>query len=286
MKRFGMNLLKFALRFNSIFSLITGLPLVMSGDSVARLFGVEEALAFTLLGIGLIGFSIGVFAVSWQKPIRPLSVFIIIILDLGWILATIPLLLLNPFEFTETGNILVAGVGLVVFIVALLQTIGLSSADKNPETGHKELNFERTITKDAGSVWNVISDVANYHHVAPNIDDVKIVSGSGEGMVRQCSQGKGSWTEDCVLWKEGEQFSFRVNTDAPDYPFPLSFLQGTWKVTPNGRNQSKIEMKFEFQYKRKILNVLLHPMMAPKFGSIVRELLDNWENKLSMQEKR
>jgi ribosome-associated toxin RatA of RatAB toxin-antitoxin module len=280
-----MKLLRFALVFNSVFSLATGATLIFQSRAVSSLFGIDANMIFIILGIGLVAFSATVFAVSLQKPIKPLPVFIIILLDALWVLSSIVLLLLNPFEFTQTGNMLVALVAMIVLVVATLQTMGLSTVDKNPYTGHKELQFGRTVSGDAGIVWDIISDVANYHHVAPNIDDVKIVSGSGEEMVRQCSQGSGSWTENCVLWKEGEQFSFRVNTDAPDYPFPLSFLQGTWKVTPNGRNQSKIEMKFEFQYKRKILNVLLHPMMAPKFRSIVKELLDNWENKLSLQEK-
>lgn len=280
-----MKILRFALVFNSIFSLITGVTLAAQSGTVSRLFGVDANVVFTSLGFSLIAFSVAVFTVSRQKPIQPLPVLIIIVLDIVWVFSSIVLLLSNPFEFTQTGNMLVAVVALIVLIVAILQTIGMATVDKNPDTGHKELLFDRTVPNDAGAVWDIISDVANYHHVAPNIDDVKIVSGSGEGMVRQCSQGDGRWTEDCILWKEGEQFSFRVNTKAPDYPFPLSFLQGTWRVTPNGYNQSKIEMKFEFQYKRKILNVLLHPIMAPKFRSIVKELLDNWEKKLSLQEK-
>ncbi len=278
-----MNLLRFALTFNSIFSFVTGLTLTLWGSTISEIFGVNDYLIFTLLGVSLVGFSIAVFGVSRQKPIRPLPVLVIIILDLVWVLASIPLLLLNPLELTETGNIIIGVVALVVFTVAFMQLIGLSKVDSNDTTGFKELIVERSINADKQAVWEVISDVANYHHVAPNIDDVKIISGKGEGMIRECSQGKSSWTEDCVLWKEGEQFSFRANTNAKDYPFPFTFLQGTWRVIPNGHNHSKIELKFEFRFKRKILNILLHPLMAPKFRSIVKELLDNWEEKLKLE---
>jgi hypothetical protein len=58
-------------------------------------------------------------------------------------------------------------------------------------------------------------------------------------------------------------------------------LQGTWKVLPTNSNEkTKIEMIFELQYKKKAFDIILHPFMAPKFGSIVDELLDNWESKL------
>jgi len=280
-----MKILRFALIFNSAFSFATGLTLALQGYAIAEIFGVDETPVFTLLGIGLLAFSIAVFAVSRQKPVQTLAVLVIIILDLVWVLSSIPLLLLNPFEFTQTGNIIVGAVALVVFLAALMQSTGLSKVDSNDTTGYKELKFERSVNANTQTVWDVISDVANYHHVAPNIDDVKIISGNGTGMVRECSQGDGRWTEECILWNEGEQFSFKVNTDAPDYPFPLSFLQGTWEVTPHGANQSKIEMKFEFKYKRNILNVLLHPLMAPKFRSIVKELMDKWEEKIMAEGK-
>jgi len=275
-----MNILRFGLTFNALFSFVTGLTLVLRSHAIAEIFGVENTPAFMILGVSLILFSIVVFSVSLQKPIRPLPAFVISVMDLFWVLGSALLLLLNPFEFTHTGNVIVGVVALLVLLAAVMQGTGIWTVDKNPDTGRKELKFNRLVDADAKTVWNLISDVANYHHVAPNIDDVKIISGSGEGTVRECSQGDGRWTEDCILWKDGEQFSFRVNTEAPDYPFPFSFLQGTWIVVPKGRNQSVIEMTFEFQYKKDILNLLLHPMMAPKFRSIVKELLDNWEKKL------
>lgn len=280
-----MKSLRYSLRFNSLFSLATGLTLAVQSGEIAQLFGVQESWPFTVLGISLILFSAAVYYVSRQKRILPLPVLIIIVLDLVWVLASIPLIIVNPFEITQIGNILVGVVAVIVFTAAFMQSIGLSKVDKNPETGFKELEFERTVAAENHTVWKVISDVANYHHVAPNIDDVKILSGSGKGMVRQCSQGKGSWTEKCISWQDGDHFSFQVNTDEPNYPFPLSFLQGTWKVIPNGGNHTKIKMRFELQYNKKILNIILHPLMAPKFGDIVEELLDNWEKKLAEEGK-
>jgi len=131
--------------------------------------------------------------------------------------------------------------------------------------------------------WRVISDVSNYHEIAPNIDSVEIISGEGEGMIRKCTHKANNWTEVATLWEEGEQYSFEVNTDAEDYPYPLKFLKGTWQVKEISKSKTEIIMKFDFAYKRKIYKLLLHPFMKSKFNKISEELLDNWQRKLELQ---
>ena len=144
----------------------------------------------------------------------------------------------------------------------------------------KKFIFERDVNATKTATWKVISDVANYHSVAPNVDDVKIISGERTGMVRSCSHGKDNWTETCTLWEEGEQYSFEVNTTAPDYPYPLKYLKGTWKIQELAPGQTRIIMIFDFTYKRKIHYVILHPFMKGKFNKICDELLNNWQGML------
>jgi len=278
-----MEFLKFALLSNSLFSLTIGIILTVQASSISNLFGVQESWFFTALGIALVLFSTILFYIGRQKPIHPISAFVIIILDIMWVAGSAVILLLDPFNLTQTGNILIGIVALIVLVITLLEARGLYLLDKNPKTGFKEFKYKRKVSANKSTAWKIISDVANYHHVAPNIDEVKVISGLGEGMVRQCSQGDGTWTEKCILWNEGVEYSFRVNTDAPSYPFPFSFLQGTWKVQPINERESIIEMLFELQFSKKIYNLLLHPFMAPKFDKIVDELLDNWEGKIATE---
>ena len=113
----------------------------------------------------------------------------------------------------------------------------------------KKLVFRRTVVAKKTKVWEIISDVANYHQVAPNIDDVKIISGKGEGMVRQCTHGNGSWKETCSIWEKEKRFAFEVDTTAPDYPFPFKSLQGMWKINQIGPLETEIIMEFQFAYK-------------------------------------
>jgi len=275
-----MKRLKFALTFNAIFSFVTGLLLVTMPDYISQLFGVNHGASFSYLGLSLVLFSIIVLYVSRQRHIHILNALIISLLDLIWVLASLIILILDPFQFKMTGDIIIAAVALIVLLIAIMQIFGITKLDQKNNSGYKEFRFERSVPANKSRVWQVISDVANYHHFAPNIDDVEIISGNGKGMIRKCSQGKNSWTEDCIKWKDGDQFSFRVNTNEPDYPYPLSFLQGTWKATPVSDGESKIEMIFELKYSSKSFNILLHPLMAPKFRNIVEELLDNWEKKI------
>ncbi len=126
----------------------------------------------------------------------------------------------------------------------------------------------------------MISDVGNYHTVAPNIDNSQIISGEKNGMVRSCSHGKDSWTETCTLWEDESQYSFKVNTEAEDYPYPLKFLKGTWIVNEVSNNETEIIMVFEFEYKKAIQNVLIHPLMKFQFTKVCKEVLDNWQAKI------
>jgi ribosome-associated toxin RatA of RatAB toxin-antitoxin module len=273
--------LKYALRFNAVFSLITGLLLMLASSQTADLFAVQSNWLFLILGISLIFFAVVVYAVSSQKPIHPLYSLIITILDVIWVLASIVIILLNPFGISEMGNVLVGLVALVVFFIAIAQALGITRLDLNADTGRKELQFEREVPFEKAAVWDLLSDVGNYHQVAPNIDNVDIVSGKEKGLVRRCSHGNDTWTETCLNWDEGREFSFRVKTDTPDYPYPLRFLQGTWIVEKNEASKTNIKMIFEFQYKRDAFNLLVHPMMAPKFRNICEELLNNWERMLN-----
>jgi len=276
-----MNILRLALTSNAIFSLFTGTVLILFPTYTSNLFGVQQISPFWILGILLILFGLFVFLLSRKNPIPLAPALAVTCLDVLWVIGSATLLLFDPFTISLAGNIIIGSVAFIVLVFAIGQSNGLSVIDSLPETGSKEFRFEREVRAGASAVWELISDVSHYHHVAPNIDDVEILTGSGEGMVRKCRQGKNSWTEKCINWIEGKEFSFLVNTSEPDYPFPLSFLQGTWKVEALDKKHSKILMVFEFKYKKRMHNLLLHAFMAPQFKNIAEELLDNWEDKLN-----
>ena len=85
------------------------------------------------------------------------------------------------------------------------------------------------------------------------------------------------------MWMEEKAYSFEVDTKAPDYPYPFKFLKGTWEVQELNSGTTKITMIFDFQYKRKYQNWLLHPLLKGKFLKTGDELLDNWQKMLEKE---
>ena len=270
-----MNILQKSLKSNAAFSFISGVLLIIIHGKIAQLFEVTNVTVFWVIGIGLVIFAATVY---WESiKLRPMQVVTIIAQDLIWVIASVILLVFNPFQISFWGNVTIAGVALVVFFFAVAQSSGLSQMDSMNRQGLKKFVFERVIQASKEDVWRVISAVDAYHEVAPNIDQSKIISGSGKGMTRACSHRNEQWTETCILWNEGEAYAFEVNTKAPDYPYPLKYLTGHWQVEYLTPLQSKIVMTFEFMYTKKFHNLLIHPFMKAKFSKVCTELLDNWQ---------
>ncbi|KZS41094.1 hypothetical protein AWE51_23355 [Aquimarina aggregata] len=273
-----MNILQIALIGNGIFSMSTGFFLLFFRNRVARWFGQEKSLVFLIIGLGLLYFSFSIF--MQLKNLKLDELFYIIIQDFVWVIASTLILFIKPFNISPIGHKIIGIVAFVVCVFGVGQSIGLAQTDSIKNQNIKQLTFERIINTSKQNTWKAISDVSNYHKVAPNIDSVVIISGHGKGMVRSCSHKTDSWTEVATLWEEGEQYSFQVNTDAEDYPYPLKYLKGNWKVKEYSKNKTKITMTFNFTYKKKIYNLLIHPFMKKKFNKICEELLDNWQKEL------
>jgi ribosome-associated toxin RatA of RatAB toxin-antitoxin module len=223
-----MNTLKSALLANSISSFLTGTALILFQVFFMNLFNVQNTTVFLILGIALLFFSGTVF-IEIKKQ-RALAILWIIIQDSIWVIASIAILIWRPFDISDAGYLLIDIMAFLVLTFAIFQSIGLSRIDTAKGSKIKILSFRRTVSADKRKVWKVISDIKNYHKVASNIDNVKIITGEGEGLVRQCSHGKDSWKETCTLWEEEKQYSFVVDTSAPDYPYPFKSLKGSWQV--------------------------------------------------------
>lgn len=271
-----MNRLQKSLRLNAIFSGISGIILIALNNQLANLFETPNKTVFIIIGIALLFFASTI--IYEIKKQRPLAILWIIVQDFLWVAGSIILVAINPFEITKAGSAVIAIIAFVVLFMGINQSKALAKIDSTNNKKSKHFKFERIIKASKQSVWKVISDVANYDKVAPNIDNVKIISGEGNGMVRSCSHGKDSWTETCSMWVEEKSYSFEVNTSAPDYPYPFKFLKGTWEVQEIDNSTTRIVMLFDFQYKRNFQNWLLHPLLKGKFSKTANELLDNWQH--------
>lgn len=142
---------------------------------------------------------------------------------------------------------------------------------------------ERLVHASRDRVWNVIADVANYHKVAPNIGDVKILSGEGVGMRRACADHQGrTWQETCTVWEPGKSYTFVVDTKAANYPYPLSVMEGTWGVKEARAGESIITLTFRYdvKYPQPIKWFLNSLYIRHQFRTICKQLLNNWEKEI------
>lgn len=270
-----MNKLQKSLLLNGLFSGTSGLTLILLNNQIASLFETNNSIVFVVIGFALLFFASTIIYETIKQ--RPIGVLWIVIQDYLWVAGSIIILIINPFQISTAGNLLITLIALIVLFMGIIQANALSELDSLKNDTKKQLLFERIISADKHSVWETISDVANYDKVAPNIDKVKIVSGNGVGLVRSCSHKKDIWTETCTMWVEGKAYSFIVNTSDPRYPHPFEFLKGTWELQELNSYSTKITIYFDFQYKRSYQNWLFHPLMKGNFSKTIHELLDNWQ---------
>lgn len=262
---------------NALFSLISGSVLLIWPNRLAQIFDIQASMPFWITGVALLGFSAWVMVVArWQNRTAILSV---IIQDLVWVLSSGVLLIVKPWGVSESGHQIIAVVAMMVLFFGLGQIVALAQELDETARGFKQLRVQRVLPFGKGQVWPVVSDVAHYHRVAPNIDSVEIISGKGEGMVRSCSHGKNSWTETCLAWEEESEYVFEVNTKAPDYPYPFKYLQGTWRLKEVREQHTEVQMIFDIQLKSKWLN-LMYPIMRWRFRQICNQIFDNWHHVL------
>ncbi|MDB4292895.1 hypothetical protein N9954_05755 [Maribacter sp.] len=114
-----MNHLQKSLRANAVFSIFSGLTLVLFHSKIARLFGQETTTVFWIVGLILLYFTATiVYEIRRQ---RYLAVVWISIQDFLWVLGSIVLLVFEPFEISKIGRGIITVVALVVLYMGLNQ---------------------------------------------------------------------------------------------------------------------------------------------------------------------
>lgn len=120
--------LKNALLGNALFSIISGLIIIITSSYLQKLFGI--VFPFWLIGAGLLPFAAWIIWQARKEQIDTKEIKIIVLADLMWVGGSIVLLCLN-LGISSTGNWIVAAVAVVVADFALLQSIGLRKLNKS-----------------------------------------------------------------------------------------------------------------------------------------------------------
>jgi hypothetical protein len=120
-----MTSLKNVLLINAVSSGATGAILVVFGRLVATLFSVSQPQFFWATGVFLIAFATLVFTEARQPSPRQSRVMLITTLDTLWVIGSLVIVMLQLFNLSIMGYVLISGVALWVAAMAVLQARGL-----------------------------------------------------------------------------------------------------------------------------------------------------------------
>lgn len=118
-------LLRLALRANAAFSTLSALTFLVFAAPVAAFVGAMGGRDVVILGVQLAVFAVWLWWLAARSAIPRWQVWIIIALDVLWVVGSFQTVLAPPPSLTTGGTWAIAMVADVVGLFALLQFIGL-----------------------------------------------------------------------------------------------------------------------------------------------------------------
>ena len=128
----NQRLLRNSLIGNALFSTLSALTILGSGQYLAEFLGLRGHLTLTILAIGLIGYACILLLNARRPQIKLGDAWTAVALDAVWVLGSYGLIFVVPF--TSGGKWLVVAVAEVVFCFALLQSLGSRRAMRGEQT--------------------------------------------------------------------------------------------------------------------------------------------------------
>ncbi|MEM7348969.1 MAG: hypothetical protein AAF485_32475 [Chloroflexota bacterium] len=113
------------LQANAIFSATSGLLFMAASGWVDNFLGLGAPLALVIIGAMLFAYSISLFQSARQTPVNRQFTWTAIVMDAGWVVGSIIILVTGVFSLTVAGNWAVAIVADIVAMFAILQYYGL-----------------------------------------------------------------------------------------------------------------------------------------------------------------
>jgi hypothetical protein len=121
-------LLKKALTGNAVFSVVSGLAILLANRWLIKFLGLPDQVSLAVLGVSLIVYA----AILWLNARRPkikiMDAWIAVIMDAIWVIGSYVLILIVPFSVG--GKWVVALVAEVVLAFAIVQWLGIRKIRK------------------------------------------------------------------------------------------------------------------------------------------------------------
>ena len=115
--------LRRSLLANAVFSVLSGLVFALGYSAVSSIIGLAPSWILLVVGVGLLGFAGSIAWLASRAVISVPAAMTVVWCDLGWVVGTVPLVLLGVLN--ATGNIVAGAVAGVVLAFGLLQYVGV-----------------------------------------------------------------------------------------------------------------------------------------------------------------
>ena len=271
-------------RRNAAFSAVTGASAALAATPVAEFLAVP-APAVVGVGAGLLAFAGGLSALSRRRA-ETLGAWGTVIgaADAAWVVGSVAFLAVHRPGAGGTALLLSASA-----VVALFAAAQLRAAGRLDDQGPRVVEVVREVAGDPEGVWQVMTDGELYGRLSPNLAKVGPFSTGSTGTPdqRRCWDRMGKhWDETCTAWQPGKSYAVRVHTDAPDYPYPLNALRGTWSVAPAGPGRARVTIRFEFEPRAGAAGRAFAATLAATGPAISKRIIAGWENEVAARSAR
>ncbi len=113
--------LRWVLKANAAFSLVSGVTLILAHSAISELMEVRSPEVLLYVGIGLVLFSATVFQAGLRKNISVKQVQSVIVQDWAWVAGSAVIIGLQAWELSHLGYWMITGVALLVADFAIFQ---------------------------------------------------------------------------------------------------------------------------------------------------------------------
>ena len=126
-------LLRAGLAINATFSVLCAVIMLAYGQQLAALMGQINPLLLQIIGFSLLLFACELVLQISKRRLSTLRALIISVMDVGWVLASLVLLVFFPGLLTGSGAVIVSLVAAVVLLCSFLQLLGINRIHAAPE---------------------------------------------------------------------------------------------------------------------------------------------------------
>jgi len=258
-------LLRTGLAINATFSVLCAVGMLVYGQQLAALMGRINPLLLQMIGLSLLFFASELVLQISKRRLSTLRALFVSIMDVGWVLASLVLLVFFPDLLSGSGAVIVSLVAAVVLLCSLLQLFGIHRIHAVPGRKTYRHCVPMAVEASAESLWYIIGNLDSIAQYAPHIASSRLVNSesSGEGSVRICQDISGKqWSEQCTVYDPKKQLDLKFLTEEPNFPLPVKEMEGGWQLKKLDEGRCEVRVWWELEPKIRAFALILMPIFS------------------------